>query len=112
MRKICHKSQLKLNLVRQKSINPDALIKKYGIRFVCKLINYLTKDKTAKFRTRPAIYPQIKKFDWQSEEQIEQYFDLLEEAGFKIKTKPEDFIDEDTGKVVTLQRKFLYYLKK
>jgi len=76
------------------------------------LINYLTKGKNVKLRTRSAIYPQIKKFDWRSGEQIEQYFEDLEETGFKIKTKPEDFIDEDTGKIVTLQRKFLYYLKK
>ncbi|MFZ2310141.1 MAG: hypothetical protein WAW11_01195 [Patescibacteria group bacterium] len=112
MRKICHQSQLKLSLVRQKGINPDELVKKYGIRFVCKLINYLTKEKGVKYLTRSAIYPQIKKFDWRNEEQIEQYFDFLEDAGFKIKTKPEDFIDEDTGQIVTLQRRYFYYLKK
>jgi hypothetical protein len=109
---MCHKSQLKLSLVRQKGINPDVLVKKYGIRFVCRLINYLTKDKNAKFKTREAIYPQIKKFDWRSEEQTEQYFDLLEEAGFKIKTQPRNFIDEDTGRVVILKIKSFYYLKK
>lgn len=112
MRKICHKSQLKLSLVRQKGINPDELVRKYGIRFVGKLINYLTKEKGVKSLTRPAIYPQIKKFRWDNEQQIEQYFDDLEEAGFKIKNKPEDFIDEDTGQIVTISRKFLYYLKK
>jgi hypothetical protein len=108
---MCHKSQLKLSLVRQKGINPDELVKKYGIRFVCQLINYLTKDKNVKLLIRPSIYPQIKKFDWRNEGKVEQYFDDLEEAGFKIKNKPEDFIDEDTGQIVTLQRKFLYYLK-
>ena len=105
------KNQQRLDWARQRSIDPDMLVKKYGIRFVGNLIEYLTKTEKVGPRVRPAIYPQIKKFRWGNEQQIEQYFEDLEEAGFKIKNKPEDFIDEDTGQIVTLQRKFLYYLK-
>jgi hypothetical protein len=106
------KNQQRLDRARQRGVNPDLLVKKYGIHFVGGLIEYLTKTEKVGPRVRPAIYPQIKKFRWDNEEQIEQYFEDLEEAGFKIKIKPEDFIDEDTGGIVTLQRRFLYYLKK
>jgi hypothetical protein len=112
MRKVSHRSQLKIRFAAHRGINYDRLIEKYGIRFFCQLVNYLTKGKNVRIQTRPAIYPSIKKFDWRNSEQIEQYFEDLEEAGFKIKTKPEDFVDEDTGQVVTLQRRYLVYLKR
>lgn len=112
MRKISYKSQQKLEWAKQRGIDPDPLVKKYGIRFVMELLNHLTKTEKNGPRTREIIYPSIKKFDCFDTRHREEYFEELEEVGLRIKYKHEDFIDEDTGGIITIERPYLYYLKR
>lgn len=112
MRNISPKNLPKLAWARQRGIDPDVLVKKYGIRFFIELIDYLTKAGKNGPRTREIIYPQIKSFKWSDKSKVARYYDELEDAGFRIKIKPEDFIDEDDGQIISVPRRHLYYLKK
>jgi hypothetical protein len=98
--------QDEIDLAVQKGINPYDLINVYGIMFVLKLINSLIKtDKKNKFKTIPVFYPNSMK-----ESEMENYLDRLRGAGFQITSWFEDFPDEDTGKVVEVERWKIFYL--
>lgn len=104
-------------------LNLDPLIKKHGIRFALRLIKSLvkvSKKETTSSVTliSPSSLKSIQRKIFATEDsnkkerlRIKQekkyveYIDLLSECGFTFRTWMEDFVDEDTGEVVSLERR-------
>ena len=116
----------------------DSLIKKYGPRFTLKLTKTVAvfekkpsapksvpflepynirnqRRKVLKARIQIERNAQLEKvLEEKLETLLEEYTKLVTQAGFKIKTRGEDFVDENTGEIVTVERKefFCLYLTK
>lgn len=116
----------------------DSLIEKYGPRFTLKLtktaavfekkpsapksVPFLEpynirnqRRKVLKARVQIERNAQLEKvLEEKLETLLKEYTKLVTQAGFKIKTRGEDFIDEETGEIVTVKRKefFCLYLKQ
>ena len=121
-------SQKNLDLIHASSntfvLNLDPLIKEYGIRFTLRLIKSLVKvskeDRKSEsvhlIEPRPLSILQKKIFATEDteqkaalrvtqQEQHAAYIQLLTECGFTFRTWFEDFVDEDTGEVVSIERR-------
>jgi hypothetical protein len=109
-RKMSAKSQQKIDWALQQGIIANELIKVYGLAFVLKLIKELTKGKKTSSNTTNLIYPKLTPGQKYSEVFCQQYYKHLKNAGFKLKEWKEDFIDEDTGEIVAIERKEIYYI--
>ena len=81
-------------------LNLDNLRKKYGLVFVIKLFRYLQKETKENNKNIGLIFPSYKKFDYKVH--FSDYIQELEYAGFELKRRREDFIDEDNGEVVSI----------
>ena len=79
----------------------DGLRKEYKLPFVIKLFKYLKKETKKGSRSIDIIRPK-NNFDWKKDD--DKYLEELENAGFKLKKWDENFIDEDTGEVVSIPR--------
>ncbi|MEI8224184.1 MAG: hypothetical protein WCG20_03625 [bacterium] len=105
-------------------LNLNPLIKKHGIRFTLQLIKSLVKvskeDRKSKSvrLIEPRSLNMIQKKIITAEdseqktalqvvrdEQYTEYLKLLTECGFTFNTWFEDFVDEDTGEVVSIERR-------
>ncbi|MBP6912527.1 MAG: hypothetical protein KBB86_01185 [Candidatus Pacebacteria bacterium] len=82
-----------------------------GIGFAVKLFNYLYKQTCKKVKVKKSdkfinlIFP--KKYcrhEFNYKKHYDSYIETLEDAGIKFNKWTEDFVDEDTGEVVTLHR--------
>jgi len=80
-------------------LNIAELRKKYKLPFIIKLFKYVQKATDRHYKNIDLLYP--REFNW---EKLAEYVEQLEEAGFKIKTWKENFIDEDTGHIVSINR--------
>ncbi len=105
MRKVNRYHQEILDQAKAYDLNLDNLREKYGLIFVLKLFKYLIKETKKDNKKIWFICPE-KNFNYESD--LSDYVDGLENAGFKLKKHKEDFIDEDTGEVVGIER---YYFK-
>jgi hypothetical protein len=110
--KIREKNQQAFNFACQRGIDVEELIRVYGIRFTLRLIQYLTKKPKQRTRLTELIYPRFKSWPALKNEAIQKYLDILEDAGFKLKSWREPFIDEDTGEIVYVTRWKIHYFNK
>lgn len=69
----------------------------YGVHFTRKLFRYVMRQ-TKKGKDFFLIFPKRKKFD------RDAYVVMLSHAGFQIREFIEDFVDEETGEVVSIAR--------
>ena len=86
-------------------IKLENLIEKYGIRFVLDLLKDTQKDELSVYLS----YPRTKNKN--KEKFQEKYEKELLDAGFKFHDFKDDFVDEDTGQVVSIDRKNIYCIK-
>lgn len=85
-------------------LDPNGLRKKHGLPFVVKLFRYLWKHtKKSKKALIDPIFPKNYSDHYLAGSGI-TYIEELQDAGLKLKVGYEDFIDEDTGEVVSIQR--------
>ena len=92
------------NAIKAK-IKLENLIEKYGIRFVLDLLKDTQKDELSVYLS----YPRTKNKN--KEKFQEKYEKELLDAGFTFHEFPEDFVDEDTGEVVSIERRNIYCIK-
>ena len=92
------------NAIKAK-IKLENLIEKYGIRFVLDLLKDTQKDELSVYLS----YPRTKNKN--KEKFQEKYEKELLDAGFTFHEFPEDFIDEDTGEIISIERKNIYCIK-
>ncbi len=92
------------NAIKAK-IKLENLIEKYGIRFVLDLLKDTQKDELSVYLS----YPRTKNKN--KEKFQEKYEKELLDAGFKFHDFKDDFVDEDTGQVVSIDRKNIYCIK-
>lgn len=116
---------------RDYNLHLNPLAERYGIQFTLKLIRYLTKRRKhppvenrvpllattrEKSIQKKILATDIKKRKQQLYRRIEkyhsEYYSLLQKAGFTFFEWNEDFVDEDTGEVVSVPRKEIYLLVK
>ena len=109
--KINLRNQATLAWAAKKGIILDSLITQYGMGFTLKLIKSLTR-KVKGPRTTGLLYPnpKAKISEEKKDRYYENYIKVLENSGFKLKRYNEDFIDEDSGKVVVIERISIYFL--
>jgi hypothetical protein len=112
VRAISPGNQKKVDWAKKKGIILDDLILAYGLMFILKLLKSLEKPQATGPNTTWIIYPRTKVAPDKRFDYLEQYVNALEEAGFKLKRYEEDFIDEDTGEIVTIERKKIYYVSR
>jgi predicted small secreted protein len=77
--------------------------KKYTLAHALRILRHIKKQ-TVKQAGDTVSYIEIlypKKFHY---ENLDMYIADLKASGLKIRTWPEDFVDEDTGEVVTIKR--------
>jgi hypothetical protein len=86
-------------------IKPEHLIEKYGIHYVLNLLKEVYKDQFSAYIS----YPPTKNKN--REKFQEKYQQELLAAGFVFYEFQEDFVDEDTGEVVSIDRKNIYCIK-
>jgi hypothetical protein len=107
MKKINSSNQQMLDSALAFGINLNGVRKRCTLKFAVNLFRYVLKETQKASKEKPRkgrsasidmIFP-VKRF-----ENIQDYFDLLEESGFRLKKYYEDFVDEDTGKVVSIKR--------
>lgn len=90
-----------LNQTKAYGLDLNLLRKKYNLPFAIKLFKHVQKRSLSKSKISP-IYP--KSFLMDETDSMDNYIEELENAGFKMKTRVEDFIDEDTGQIVGIKR--------
>ena len=101
MRKVNRHHQIILDNSAACGLDLNGLREKHGLPFIIKLINYLQKETIKGTKPISLIYPE-KNFSYKTD--IESYIQNLKDAGLKLKKWVEDFIDEDTGEVVCIER--------
>jgi len=90
-----------LNQAKAHGLDLERLRKRYGLPFVIKLFKYIKKESLLK---KPKIDPIFPERFLADKILISDYIVELEDSGFPMKTWVEDFIDEDTGEIVGIQR--------
>ena len=125
-----HRAKLEI-ANRDYNLHLNPLAERYGINFVLTLLYHLTrKRKKQPLDNRIPLVPtkreesiqqkifattdakkKTRLYNRQSELHTE-YYNLLKEAGFTFFEWNEDFVDEDTGEVVTVPREEIYLLIK
>lgn len=103
MHKVNARNQEILDQAKAHGLDLTELRKKYGLPFVIELFKYYKKvpqDETGVEILQPP-YKKIKKDESFS---VDDYAEILETAGFKLRPWVEDFLDEDTGEFVGIQR--------
>ena len=105
MREINERHKKILNLAVAYGLNLDNLRKKYTLKFVIKLFNYLRKESGLGKENIYLMSPDDPKLN------LDEYIEALKEAGFKLKRWVEDFVDEDTGEIVRIVRHSLKPVK-
>lgn len=107
--KVNLKNQATLAWAAKKGIILDSLITRYGMGFTLRLIKSLIR-KAKGPRTTGLLYPKTKALGEKKDRYYENYIEVLENSGFKLKRYNEDFIDEDSGEVVIIERISIYFL--
>lgn len=102
---ISQKNQDLLDKAITNGIKPAQLIKKYGIFFVLNLLEEVLRKRLSTY----IPYPKTKTKN--KDRFIKKYEQELLDAGFRFYEFPEDFVDEDTGQVVSIDRKNIYCIK-
>jgi hypothetical protein len=101
MHKLNNKNQESFDKALAHGINLTELRKEYGIRFALNFFKRVYKDSMKK--NNPYIHIIApKKYSYEKNE-WHKYCQLLERCGFKFDKKGEDFLDEDTGKIVEIE---------
>jgi len=103
--KLSKEEQKIFNKAVKAGIKPEPLIEKYGVEFILTLLEDTQENRLSVYLSYPR---NITRHDDNLQQQYEQ--DLLT-AGFKFHEFPEDFVDEDTGDVVSINRKNIYCIK-
>lgn len=92
-------------------INLTKIRRVCGIGFAVKLFNYLYKQTCKKVKDKNIdksinlIFPkQYCRHEFDYKKHYTSYLETLKDAGIKLNKWTEDFVDEDTGEVVTLHR--------
>lgn len=112
MRKTSQRNQAILDQAKNEyGIDLTNLRKICGLKFVLKLFKYVLKQTKKGIDSIKMLYPKVTKEELMGDK-MDDYEQELKNAGFKISTWPEDFVDEDTGEVVTIHRYALKPLKK
>lgn len=105
------RNQAVLDYAKANNIDLGPLVSYYGLRFVLKLVRSLKKPpKSRGATTTQLIYPKWIVLDKNRINLMNHYLIQVEEAGFKFRTWHEDFVDEDTGEIVFLERFDIYYI--
>lgn len=110
MKKISYSNQTVMDHALAYSINLEHLRKKYTLKFAIKVFRHVLREtkrkmkdkdfkKNKKFNFIDMIFPRKKDYD------LDEYFNLLEDAGFRLEKFFEDFINEDSGEIVTIVRR-------
>lgn len=116
--KISPKTRKKILEIEEKYIlYLGEIMKEYGVIFALKLVKLATKCKKNRPETKKVeiIYPpKIKKLVSGKSDQFNKEFDLyvhrLQDAGFRICKSYEPFVDEDTEKIYTIKRHYIYFI--
>ena len=109
-REITLKNQQRLDSVAMFGIDIKPIVEKYGSRFALKLIKNVTWVKNRYgFKAYPQ-YPNVKLTGTELEKFNELFLQELKQIGFKFRRWNEDFVDEDTGEVVSIERWEIYCL--
>lgn len=98
MRKINQKNQELLESGSLYGLNLLMLRQWYPLQYILNLFRYIKKEKTED--SVPVIYPRKGRKRIDPEILVEHLVD----AGFVILFTSEDFIDEDTGEIITIPR--------
>ncbi len=110
-RKISPGSQLRLDAAKKAGIDPELLISHYGLRFTLKLLNHADQSKNPKEESVSTLFPKPRVTKENYDRFYKQYENHLEIAGFTFHRWFDDFIDEDTGEVVSIERKKIYCIR-
>ena len=109
MHKLNNYNQEVFDMALAYGIDLTGLRKKYGIKFALKLFKKVYKDSKKKnVSSETLITPKgydYKKDPW------DKYLELVESCGFRFNKWVEDFVDQDTGEVVGVDRWDLLPLK-
>lgn len=114
-------TQIALENAVMYGLNFDQIVQKYGRRFAANLFNYLEKNtkKSSKKKDKEfyLIYPkkitfkkenlsdqEKKEYYKKQQELLDEYKDLLKDSSIPLRSWVEDFVDEDTGEVVSIDR--------
>lgn len=108
--KISTRTQTKFDDAKSKGINIQPIVELYGIRFAVKLLKRVLRTKKNDHESVPPLFPKFKVIEENEKKAFNQYIELLEDCGIKIKYWNEDFVDEDTGENVPFQRIEFYTL--
>ena len=103
MHKVNARNQEILDQAKAHGLDLTELRKKYGLPFVIYLFKY-TKEKSDKKEDFEIRLPPYKKTKKDINFSTDTYAEILENAGFKLRPWVQDFVDEDTGEVVGIQR--------
>lgn len=103
--KLSKRNQELINNAIQAKIKLENLIKKYGIRFVLNLLEDTQKNQLSVYLSYPRTRNKNK------EKFREKYQQELLDAGFTFHDFEEDFVDEDTGQVISIERRNIYCIK-
>lgn len=110
IKNISTKNQTLLDETEKLGFGFNHLIKKYGARFTLKLIRSLTSPKKIHSETTSLISPKFKVSEKNQSAAWTEYVEMLKDAGFKFHEWMEDFVDEDTGETVSIERFEVYYI--
>ena len=103
-------NQAIIKRAKKKGITIEEFVTVYGIRFTVKLLKHLIKPRKNGLQTTYLICPQNKLFSELTTEEQWQYLEDLENTGFKIKIKFEDFIDEESGEIVPVPQYRIHFM--
>lgn len=104
MKKISEKTKQRFEFAKSKGLNIFLIADLYGVRFANKLLKVLLRNSKNQAKTTYPLFPKFKVLKENQGKAIEQYIELLENCGVKIESWYEDFVDEDTGKIVSIPR--------
>lgn len=109
-RTLSNKNLERIENVKKQGVNLDQIEKIYGRRFAINLLRKLTRPKNCKQETTSLPFPQFKVIDETKQAIEDQYKQQVEDAGIKFRYWDENFVDEDTGEIVTIERYDVYYI--
>lgn len=109
MRRLSAKNQQTINRAMKKGILVEEFINDYGIRFTLKLLKHLIKPEKKGPQTTYLICPKEQMFSELGSEKQSEYLEDLKNAGFRTKAGYKEFVDEETGEVVSAPRFKIYY---
>ncbi len=102
MHKVNARNQEYLDQSKVYGLDLTDIRKKYGLPFTIQLFKYV--KKIQKKEDVLILHPPYKKIKDGKRFSVDDYAEILENAGFKLRPWIENFIDEDTGEIVGVQR--------